>query len=49
VIIRDDGVAFDPGYPHVCLLPDERAPVAYYMSDRAGTPPHIAVTTLEIE
>jgi len=33
-IIRDDGAVVDVGYPEVCLLPDGRAFVVYYINRR---------------
>ena len=46
-VLRDDGVTSDLGYPHACLLSDGRAMVAYYLHDREGAPPHVAVSLVE--
>jgi len=49
IVLRDDGVNNDLGYPWSVVLDDKRVLVTYYMNVAGDTVPHIAGTILALD
>ena len=47
IVLRDDGAVADLGYPDVCLLPEGRVMVVYYMNQRRDAPDNTAPRFIE--